>query len=227
MTTAQVKRETSLSQCSDSDDPAESKVKDFMVHLRTVARSTDLAKLRLGESVVLALLDKLVPLLQDADQHRSLEDIKRVEEKRRKPTRTIVAVAGGTGAAKSSLINTILSEEKLLPTSCIKGERCRTSCSLDFPGFISLTCTCLPACTSSVVTEISHNPDQTPDQLYRAEIEFMLKSELLSKLEIISDDIVTGDIDDPDSEAGVALAKLLALFPELKYDQQGAEQEQA
>ncbi|KAF7903268.1 uncharacterized protein EAF01_006317 [Botrytis porri] len=67
-------------------------------------------------------------------------------------TPTIIGVVGNTGAGKSSVINAMLDEERLVPTNCMR------------------------ACTA-VVTEISWNSSDDPNEKYRAEIEFIQESD--------------------------------------------------
>jgi len=67
-------------------------------------------------------------------------------------TPTIIGVVGNTGAGKSSIINAMLDEERLVPTNCMR------------------------ACTA-VVTEISYNFSTDPDAKYRSEIEFIKPSD--------------------------------------------------
>jgi len=81
-------------------------------------------------------------LSPDADQW--LASIDKLEAQAER-TRTVIGVVGATGAGKSSVINAMLDEERVLPTNCMR------------------------ACTA-VVTEISYNFE---DELYRAEIEFI------------------------------------------------------
>lgn len=66
--------------------------------------------------------------------------------------RTIVGVVGNTGAGKSSVINALLDEERLVPTSCMR------------------------ACTA-VVTEMSYNTSKDPNKKYHAEIEFVSRDD--------------------------------------------------
>lgn len=67
-------------------------------------------------------------------------------------TPTIIGVVGNTGAGKSSVINAILDEERLVPTNCMR------------------------ACTA-VVTEMSYNNSIDPGAKYRGEIEFIKPSD--------------------------------------------------
>ena len=73
------------------------------------------------------------------------------------PTRTVIGVVGNTGAGKSSVINAMLDEERLVPTNCMR------------------------ACTA-VVTELSYNHGQKP---YRAEIEFITAQDWRKELETL------------------------------------------
>jgi ABC-type glutathione transport system ATPase component len=119
--------------------------------------------------------------------------IKQIDEVRSKAkqAKTIIGVVGNTGAGKSSVINALLDEEKIVPTNCMR------------------------ACTA-VVTEISYNYDT--DDKYRAEIEFISKKDWEDELNILFDDILSsGDFDRdsgrPDTEAGIAWSKVKAVYP--------------
>ncbi|RPA77305.1 hypothetical protein BJ508DRAFT_212931, partial [Ascobolus immersus RN42] len=119
--------------------------------------------------------------------------IKQIDEARSKSkqAKTIIGVVGNTGAGKSSVINALLDEEKIVPTNCMR------------------------ACTA-VVTEISYNYD-TEDK-YRAEIEFISKKDWEDELNVLFDDILnSGDFDResgrPDTEAGIAWSKVKAIYP--------------
>ena len=96
-----------------------------------------------------------------------------------------------TGAGKSSIINAILDEDRLVPTNCMR------------------------ACTA-VVTEISFNTEAIP---YRAEIEFIQPEEWREELTILFGDFLDGskrisnDSIKEDSDAGIAYAKIRAVHP--------------
>lgn len=118
------------------------------------------------------------------------------------PTRgvqTVVGIVGNTGAGKSSLLNAVLDEERLLPTNCMR------------------------ACTACV-TEISYNHSNITRQMYAAEIEFVTTAEWTRELEVILGDIIddsrtprrlSRDIALQDSAAAVSYAKLRAVYPKL------------
>ncbi|KAI4108559.1 MAG: hypothetical protein L6R37_000995 [Teloschistes peruensis] len=100
---------------------------------------------------------------------------------------------GSTGTGKSSLINAILDEDDIIPTSCMR------------------------ACTA-VVTEIRYNYDETP---YGAEIQYLTRSACEAKLTILlgerfdDDDEVSKDCMDETSAAGAAYSKVRAIYPEM------------
>lgn len=106
-------------------------------------------------------------------------------------TKTIIGVVGNTGAGKSSVINAILDEERIIPTNCMR------------------------ACTA-VVTEISYNDTKTP---YHARIEFIKAEDWERELKTLFQDLFDGsgnvsrDCSNPDTEAGIAYAKIKAVYP--------------
>ncbi|EHL03633.1 putative GTPase SLIP-GC [Glarea lozoyensis 74030] len=118
-------------------------------------------------------------------------------------TPTVIGVVGNTGAGKSSVINALLEEERLVPTNCMR------------------------ACTA-VVTEMSWNDSDDPLKKYRAEIEFIDPKEWEKDLKASLDELTTEsgslarDNGNPDSEASVAWAKVRAVYP-LKTKEQLAE----
>ena len=89
--------------------------------------------------------------IHSPDSRAWVESIERlIPQARRK--RTVVGVVGNTGAGKSSVINALLDEERLVPTNCMR------------------------ACTA-VVTEMSWNDSADPFSKYRGEIEFITRED--------------------------------------------------
>ncbi|MCJ1479498.1 hypothetical protein MMC13_008184 [Lambiella insularis] len=105
--------------------------------------------------------------------------------------KTVIGVVGNTGAGKSSVINAMLDEERLVPTNTMR------------------------ACTA-VVTELSYNHENDG---YRAEIEFITVTDWEKELEILFQDLldddgkVSRDCTNEDCDAGVAYAKIKAVYP--------------
>ena len=150
------------------------------------------------ESVVeegIKLLDDLrAPLLEqmagtpDSDQWiQQIDNLKKQAIK----TKTVIGVVGNTGAGKSSVINAMLDEERLVPTNCMR------------------------ACTA-VVTEISYNTEEKP---YVARIEFISRSDWEKELNVLFEDMLDGEgkisreCSNEDSDAGIAYAKIKAVYP--------------
>lgn len=112
-------------------------------------------------------------------------------QKQATKTKTIIGVVGNTGAGKSSVINALLDEERIIPTNCMR------------------------ACTA-VVTEISWNESDVP---YHAQIEFIKTSDWERELNTLFQDLFDGngnvsrDCTNPDTEAGIAYAKIKAVYP--------------
>lgn len=106
-------------------------------------------------------------------------------------TKTIIGVVGNTGAGKSSVINAMLDEERLVPTNCMR------------------------ACTA-VVTEISYNHEEEP---YRAQIEFIKLEDWERELKVLFQDLldsngtVSRECANEDTDAGIAYAKIKAVYP--------------
>ncbi|KAJ8060176.1 hypothetical protein OCU04_010521 [Sclerotinia nivalis] len=114
-------------------------------------------------------------------------------------TPTIIGVVGNTGAGKSSVINAMLDEERLVPTNCMR------------------------ACTA-VVTEMSWNCSDDPSKKYRAEIEFIKECDWEKDLKLSLNELVDAsgnvsrDFANADTEAGIAYAKIKAVYPNKTHE---------
>lgn len=126
--------------------------------------------------------------VKDASQW--LQAIEKVQSQAEQP-KTIIGVVGNTRAGKSSIINAMLDEERLVPTNCMR------------------------ACTA-VVTKISYN---TSDDPYQAEIKFITREDWEKELRVLFHDLFDGsgnvsrEASNEESEAGVAYAKIKAVYP--------------
>ncbi|KAK7545338.1 hypothetical protein IWX49DRAFT_500418 [Phyllosticta citricarpa] len=167
--------------------------------LETLMLENDLECLEAGVKQALRLLGKIEQPLeecqqQDQDAKEWLKCIHNLKSQNLK-NRTILGVVGNTGAGKSSVINAILDEERLVPTNCMR------------------------ACTA-VVTELSWNESNDRYSRYRAEIEFIKYDDWLKELQVLYSDLLDGngnvsrDSSNSDSEAGVAWAKIKAVYPQ-------------
>jgi hypothetical protein len=76
------------------------------------------------------------------------------------------------------------------------------------------------ACTASP-TEISYNYSDNPDELYRAEVEFITADDWAKELQALYSDLLDGngevsrECTNQDSECGVAYAKIKAVYPKM------------
>ncbi|KAI9702698.1 MAG: hypothetical protein M1820_006082 [Bogoriella megaspora] len=118
--------------------------------------------------------------------------------------KTTIGVVGDTGAGKSSVINALLDEERLVPTNCMR------------------------ACTA-VVTEMSWNDSEDESSKYKAEIEFIKKEDWAKELNVLFQDMLdpSGRVSREsqsqlDSEAGIAYAKIRAVYPNKTKDELAA-----
>lgn len=147
---------------------------------------------RKGIAVLSEIEEPLRNCFRDADAQNWLEQIESVRDLARK-NRTVIGVVGNTGAGKSSVINAILDEERLVPTNCMR------------------------ACTA-VVTEMSYNESTVESARYRAAIEFIQPEDWRRELAILFEEVfdkvngMSKDAHNPDSIAGVAYAKIRAVY---------------
>ncbi|KAK1640177.1 hypothetical protein BDP81DRAFT_403669 [Colletotrichum phormii] len=108
--------------------------------------------------------------------------------------RFVIGVLGDTGSEKSSPINAVLDEERVVPTNCMR------------------------ACTA-VIMEISWNDSDNPNMDYRAEIDFITQAEWTAVVAALHRDILDNrgmlsvDIRNADSDAGIAYSVLKAVYP--------------
>lgn len=92
-----------------------------------------------------------------------------------------------------------MDEERLVPTNCMR------------------------ACTA-VVTELSWNDSKSENSRYRAEVEFIKPADWQKELEVLFQEVfddeghLVQDARNSDSQAGIALAKIRAVYP--KYTQE-------
>ena len=107
--------------------------------------------------------------------------------------KTVIGVVGYTGAGKSSVINAVLDEVRLMPTSATQ------------------------ACTA-VPVEIAYNRENGSP--YYAEVQFIAKEEWKRELQSLrchlrdEEGNILNQIPDPKSDAGIAWAKINAVYPE-------------
>lgn len=159
------------------------------------------ASVRTGVNLLSELEVPLKQLQSNVDAAAFLQQIESVRKEAVK-SRTVVGVVGNTGAGKSSVINAMLDEERLVPTNCMR------------------------ACTA-VVTELSYNHSKLDSSRYRAEIEFITPDEWRKELTILFDEVfgddgrLVTDTRDPDSQAGIAYAKIRAVYNKYTSDMLG------
>jgi Dynamin family len=142
------------------------------------------------------LKEPLRSLSPDLDAAEWLENIENLQKQALQP-KTIIGVVGNTGAGKSSVINAMLDEERLVPTNCMR------------------------ACTA-VVIEISYSYDEVT---HRAEVEFIGEEEWERELQILFSDFLDDahgnasyEAWNQETEVSIAYAKIKAVYPEYTKD---------
>ncbi|MCJ1248606.1 hypothetical protein MMC30_005824 [Trapelia coarctata] len=201
-TSNQVKHEEKITEldfqdqfCHDNE-PAQSQSQSQSFQLQNFIADASLEILEASVEKGVEFLQELKRPLADKsgefpDAAQWVQQIGRLQRQAIK-TKTVIGVVGNTGAGKSSVINAMLDEERLVPTNTMR------------------------ACTA-VVTELSYNYENAA---YRAEIEFISAADWNKELHILFRDLIddNGNISrectsDPDSDAGIAYAKIKAVYP--------------
>lgn len=184
------------------DDPPLSQEMLPITHLQAMAKANSAEKLEAGVKQGISALDSLAQSFELSKETADAEQwLQQIELVRQEATgaRTVVGVVGNTGAGKSSVINAILDEERLVPTNCMR------------------------ACTA-VVTEMSWNHSEEESSKYRAEIEFIKPDEWQKELKVLFNEIFDGggnisrEVSNPESQAGIAYAKIRAVYWRLTND---------
>ncbi|THX38594.1 hypothetical protein D6D11_09018 [Aureobasidium pullulans] len=184
------------------DDPPLSQDMLPITHLQAMAKANSAEKLEAGVKQGISALDSLAQSLELSKETADAEQwLQQIELVRQEATgaRTVVGFVGNTGAGKSSVINAILDEERLVPTNCMR------------------------ACTA-VVTEMSWNHSEEESSKYRAEIEFIKPDEWQKELKVLFNEIFDGggnisrEVSNPESQAGIAYAKIRAVYWRLTND---------
>ncbi|KAL5424202.1 hypothetical protein PMIN06_005395 [Paraphaeosphaeria minitans] len=172
-------------------------------HIREVAKQETVEVLEAGVARSIKILETLQETFSQVaavspDAQQWIDSINKMKEQPERG-RTIIGVVGNTGAGKSSVINALLDEERLVPTNCMR------------------------ACTA-VVTEISWNSDDDSDRKYRAEIEFIDRADWEKDLKILMQEFLgengtlARDASDPNTDAGIAWAKVRAVYPSIQKE---------
>jgi hypothetical protein len=189
---------------------------DFHVDLEDLLGSSNSAPMRLSMAELfdgrtpeqleksvkqgVALLSNIQGTLQEQPSQEATQWLQTIENVQKQATRskTVIGVVGATGAGKSSVINAMLDEERLVPTNCMR------------------------ACTA-VVTEISYNHEAGAP--YRAEVEFISRDDWQKMLKILFQDLldnsghVSHDCTNEDSESGIAYAQIKAVYPRMTKEE--------
>ncbi|KAI1326365.1 hypothetical protein F5Y16DRAFT_231082 [Xylariaceae sp. FL0255] len=180
-------------------DKKRSGATDPFPNLRYAMTSTSMDNLGRHQSMGIRILEDIAKQLSAdlgcADAIQWSKSVNNLMQKGKKP-QTLIGVAGNTGHGKSSCINALLDESKLVPTSCFR------------------------ACTA-VVTEIRWNEADEPESRYRAEIEFISAEDWNLELSYIFHDLninsgeISTEADIEQSDVAVAWAKIQAVYPNL------------
>ncbi|KAK9769426.1 hypothetical protein SCAR479_13908 [Seiridium cardinale] len=162
------------------------------------ASATELeAFVQRSSQVLLQLSSELAKIPDNTEatrRLRSIEDLKGGY----KAAHTIIGIVGDTGAGKSSLINDLVGEDKIVPSNCMR------------------------ACTA-VPTEISWNDSALDNERYRAEIDFITRDDWQSELQHLFTDLIdsSGQVKsatNKETEAGIAWFKIQSVYPGINLE---------
>ncbi|KAJ3579022.1 hypothetical protein NPX13_g1542 [Xylaria arbuscula] len=167
--------------------------------LQKAMDSEDAEVLCSHQSTGAAILEELAQKLSsntNCIDHARMSSINDLRKTAQTP-KMVIGVVGNTGHGKSSFINALLEEDKLVPTSCFR------------------------ACTA-VVTEVSWNPSNDANHQYTAEIGFISPDDWGRELRFLFHDVessgVTANNAPPrDGDASIAWAKIKAVYPGLTW----------
>lgn len=168
-------------------------------NLQRAMTSTSVENLELytqvGINIVNDIIQRLDPAKHTRDVFHWMTSLGDLMHQAQTPE-YILGVIGATGHGKSSLINALLGEAQLVPTNCVR------------------------ACTA-VITEISWNPSDKPEERYIGHIQFISMDEWRFELDQLFSDLIlsngelTGDANNKATDAGVAWAKIKAIYPHI------------
>lgn len=162
------------------------------VQLQQLFENANIETMEKAIKMGLDLLTKLLDAFGTAQDDTSKAWIAQIDKttKQAEFQPTVIGVVGNTGAGKSSMINALLDEERLVPTNCMR------------------------ACTA-VVTEISYNTET--EHPYRAQIEFITAEDWEMELRALFQDLFDecGEMKNVSRDTdAVAWAKIKAVYPQ-------------
>lgn len=194
---SRVKRESTSSESMDAANDENGE--HIFLSLRRAMTSTSAKDLerytQIGTNVINDVIQRLKQVKHNQDATYWMEPLNNLMLQAKTPE-YILGIMGPTGHGKSTLINTLLGEAQLVPTNCVR------------------------ACTA-VVTEISWNPSEDPQKRYIGNIEFISMGDWRYELDQLFGDLVesdgklTRDASNAKTDAGVAWAKIKAVYPDI------------
>ncbi|KAK7749363.1 hypothetical protein SLS62_008215 [Diatrype stigma] len=194
---------TSIKSGTTSSEPMETTSNENGEHtfpsLQEAMASTSVESLEHYTTVGINAANDIIQCLNPAKHSRDafhwMKSLEGLLQQSKRP-QYILGVIGATGHGKSSLINSLLGEAQLVPTNCMR------------------------ACTA-VVTEVSWNPSENPNECYVGHIEFISVDEWRSELDQLFSDLtlssgeLVGETNNKSTDAGVAWAKIKAVYPRI------------